>query len=133
MPGASAEPQPGSLSSPSLDPAALRNLAGLEQAGSDLVDRVVQMYLSSSTSLAAEIRAGAEAEDPERVAAAAHTLKSSSAQVGAMKLSSLCKEIEARGRGGFGEGVANLVDEVESELESVREGLAALSFGVRDV
>jgi HPt (histidine-containing phosphotransfer) domain-containing protein len=118
---------------PSLDPAVLRNLAAQVQNGTDLLNRIVATYVSSSTKLAAELRAGAAAEDPERMAMAAHTLKSSSAQVGAMKLSSLCKEIEARGRGGSVQGVTELLDQVFSELESVHEGLAVLSFGVRDV
>ncbi len=118
---------------PSLDPAALQNLAAQAQNGTDLLSRIVATYVSSSTELAAELRAGAAAEDPKRMAMAAHTLKSSSAQVGAMKLSSLCKEIEARGRGGSVQGVTELLDQVFSELESVHEGLAVLSFGVRDV
>ncbi len=118
---------------PSLDPAALRNLAAQVENGTDLLNRIVATYASSSTKLAAELRAGAAAEDPKRLAMAAHTLKSSSAQVGAMKLSSLCKEIEARGRGGSVRGVTELLDQVFSELESVHEGLAVLSFGVRDV
>ena len=127
-------PQAAPASPASLDPAALRSLAGLEQKGdADLLNRVVEAYLSSSTKLADEARAGAAAEDPKRMAAAAHTLRSSSAQIGAMKLSSLCKEIEARGRSGSVEGVAKLLDEVSSELASVHEGLAAESFGARDV
>ena len=129
-----AAPQAGPASAASLDPAALESLAGLEQAGNpDLVARVVEAYLSSSSKLAAEVRAGAAAGDPKRMAAAAHTLKSSSAQVGAMKLSMLCKEIEALGRSGSVDGVAKLVDEASGELESVHEGLAAQSFGANDV
>ena len=128
------QPQTDPASPPSLDPAALESLAQLEQEGAaDLRNRVVEVYLSTSTKLAAELRKGATAEDPTRMATAAHTLKSSSAQVGAMKLSSLCKEIEALGRSGSVEGVAQLVDEVSRELESVHEGLAAQSFGARDV
>ncbi len=38
---------------------------------------------------------GVEEHDLDQVALAAHTLKSSSAMVGAMDLSRLCKEIEA--------------------------------------
>jgi two-component system sensor histidine kinase/response regulator len=117
----------------SLDPAALQKLAELEpDRETDLVNRVVEAYLSSSTQIAAEVVAGAAAGDLERMAAAAHKLKSSSAQVGAMKLSSLCKEVEAAGRAGSVEGLTALVDQISDELESVHEGLAAQSFGARD-
>ncbi len=67
------------------------------------------------------------------MAAAAHTLKSSSAQVGAVKLSALSKEIESRGRAGSLDGARALLDELLLELESVHEELAAAAFGARDV
>jgi signal transduction histidine kinase/CheY-like chemotaxis protein/HPt (histidine-containing phosphotransfer) domain-containing protein len=119
---------------PSVDPAALKTLADLEPNGNiDLLERVVNAYLSSSTQLAAQIRDSLVAEDPKSMAAAAHTLKSSSAQVGAMKASYLAKEIESRGRSGSVDEARELVDELSRELGSVHEELAAARFGARDV
>jgi HPt (histidine-containing phosphotransfer) domain-containing protein len=63
------------------------------------------------------------------MARAAHTLKSSSAQLGAAKLSALCKEIEARGRAQSSEGIAELLREFDAELEVAREALAAEQLG----
>jgi HPt (histidine-containing phosphotransfer) domain-containing protein len=67
------------------------------------------------------------------MAAAAHTLKSSSAQVGALRLSALSKEIESLGRAGSVDGARELLGELMPELESVHEELAAARFGARDV
>ncbi len=113
------------------DPAALRRLAKLGK-GDEFVSRVVDRYLSSSTKLLAALRDAVGASDPEAVTAAAHPLKSSSAQIGAVRLSALCKELEALARSGSLEGAAKLCDEIAAEHESTCERLAAEGFGARD-
>jgi signal transduction histidine kinase/CheY-like chemotaxis protein/HPt (histidine-containing phosphotransfer) domain-containing protein len=118
-------------SDPRFDPAVLRRLADLGQSDA-FVTRVVDKYLSSSAELLAALRDGVAASDPEAARAAAHTLKSSSAQIGAVRLSALCKELEALGRSGSMEGVAELFDEIAGEHESTCERLAAEGFGARD-
>jgi CheY-like chemotaxis protein/HPt (histidine-containing phosphotransfer) domain-containing protein len=123
-------PTPGA----SVDPTALRRLAGTRRGGgSELVAKVVDTYLESSQQLLSTIRDATAAGDPAAFAAAAHTLKSSSAQVGAMQLSNLSKEMETLGREGSCEGASELLERIETEYESVREGLAAEEFGARDV
>jgi two-component system sensor histidine kinase/response regulator len=92
----------------------------------------VNTFLASSQKLLSAIRDSVEADDPKALVSAAHTLKSSSAQVGAQALSNLCKELEALGRGGSCEGARELVNRISEESESVQEGLAAENFGVRD-
>jgi len=120
-------------SEPSVDLTALNSLPGVEEGGrSDLLERVVTAYRSSSTRLSAQLCDALEEADPNAMADAAHTLKSSSAQVGALKLTALAKEIEARGRSGSLEGAKELVDELMIELESVHEELAVARFGARD-
>ncbi|MBW1689088.1 MAG: response regulator, partial [Deltaproteobacteria bacterium] len=118
-------------SDPRFDPAVLRRLADLGQ-GDEFVSRVVDKYLSSSAGLLAALRDAVAASDPKAVAAAAHPLKSSSAQIGAVRLSALCKEFEALGRSGSMEGAQELFDEIAGEHESTCERLAAERFGARD-
>jgi len=113
------------------DPAELRTLANVGQ-GDEFVSRVVDKYLSSSAGLLDALRCAVRASDPKAVTAAAHTLKSSSAQIGAVRLAALCKELEALGRNGSIEGAADLSDEIAGEHESVCERLAAEGFGARD-
>ena len=115
-----------------LEQKVLDDLRALEsETGADLLNQVIGAYLGSSGELARALREGVEAGDAAAMARAAHTLKSSSAQVGARKLAALCKEMEARGRAGDLEDAATLCAELESELETVQEALAAEQLGAR--
>ncbi|MCB1768060.1 MAG: Hpt domain-containing protein, partial [Candidatus Competibacteraceae bacterium] len=55
----------------------------------------------------------------------AHSLKSSSANLGATQLAACCKELEQRGRDWCLEGVAALLAEVDGHYGRVREALIA--------
>ena len=111
----------------SFDPAVLEALAATQpgEEGPALVARVVGLFVKSSSDLHESMQAGLDADDAEKVASAAHTLKSSSAQVGAHLLSSLCKQIEATARAGSLSGVAESLEELASEIPAVHEKLAA--------
>ena len=125
-PPRSALAEPGA----SVDSTTLRRLASTREGdGSELVASVVGNYLVSSQELLSTMRDAAEAGAPEALAGAAHSLGSSSAHVGAMGLSSLCKETEALCRGDSVEGTRELVDRIAGELESVHEELVAEGFG----
>jgi signal transduction histidine kinase/CheY-like chemotaxis protein len=109
-----------------VDARTLDELRGLEE-GSDskLLERVIEAFLESSSALARSLHEASATGDLPAMTTAAHTLKSSSAQVGAKRLSALCKEIEARARADSSDGVAELLDEFASELEAAQEELAA--------
>jgi signal transduction histidine kinase/DNA-binding response OmpR family regulator len=124
--GSTAEP-----SARAIDPAALERVRALEEtAGSGLLARTVATYVESSSGLASQARDALQAGDAKSLARAAHTLKSSSAQLGALRLSSLCKELEARARAGSIEDCEALMTEISTELEDVHEALAVEEFGV---
>jgi two-component system sensor histidine kinase/response regulator len=55
----------------------------------------------------------------------AHSLKSSSATLGALRLSALCKEVEALGRANALEGITTLWGKLEAEHVLVQEALTA--------
>jgi two-component system sensor histidine kinase/response regulator len=125
-----AEPKKGSSR---LNPAALDQLRELEARGKrGLVSRIVQTYLKSSDELASSLRAALDEENAEALARAAHTLKSSSAQMGAEHLATLCKELEALAKAGSLENVAGLVAQISEEFADIREALAIEGLGVRD-
>jgi CheY-like chemotaxis protein/HPt (histidine-containing phosphotransfer) domain-containing protein len=114
-----------------LDAARLDELRALEAAsGKDLLSSVIQAFFESSMHLARTIHEAFEADDLTKMGRSAHTLKSSSAQLGATKLSALCKELEARGLAGQAEGVPALLAELDTELEEVLESLTAVTSGV---
>jgi HPt (histidine-containing phosphotransfer) domain-containing protein len=63
------------------------------------------------------------------VARAAHQLKSSSAQVGAARLSAVSKELAAHAREGSLAEVTALLESFEREFEATCEALASEEFG----
>ena len=87
---------PGAEGHDVLDPEALERLAELDPTGKNrLVERVFQAFESSTQRLMPQLHAALSAGDHAGVRHVAHTLKSSSASIGAIKLSQLCAEIES--------------------------------------
>ncbi|WP_345793287.1 response regulator [Thauera sp. JM12B12] len=68
--------------------------------GLALASRVMKVYLESSNEVARQIEAALDSGDAEGLRRAAHSLKSSSANVGAMSLAGLLKELEGLGKDG---------------------------------
>ncbi len=103
-----------------LDPAALDALAAAtpNDPGS-LVKKVIGLYLEHAPGLVTGIRRALEDGDCDAAREAAHSLKSSSANVGAMTLSSQCKALEMAAReGAVGEPDA-VADEIDEEFAAV--------------
>ena len=99
---------------------AIRDLAGDTP---DLLEQIVQLYLESAPSLLAQIEAGLAAADLDSVGNAAHSLKSSSANLGAIELSRMCGKLEAAARAGaIGADVPSL-SAIEAEYQQVRAAL----------
>ena len=103
--------------------AELESLPGAAESG--LVARVIALYLETSYPVGAVIRGAVDAGDAAGIASAAHRLKSSSHEVGAIRLAELCKELEALGRAEDLDQVDALAGRVETELERVYESLSA--------
>jgi len=80
---------------PVLDPESVQELRRIgAETGGGWVDKVLEMYAGSATLLMSTIVAAIDSNDADGAAMAAHSLKSSSANVGALALSSLCETIE---------------------------------------
>ena len=79
--------------------------------------------------LLARLREAIERADATGVREAAHALKSSSANVGAIRLSSLFKELEALGRSGSVEGAPESVGAIDAEFARVKEALGSCLEG----
>jgi signal transduction histidine kinase/CheY-like chemotaxis protein len=111
---------------PSLDPAALEALRAMQVEGEpDLVEALVALYLEETPGLLATLRQATADGQPDRVRKAAHTLKSSSANLGAARLASLCADLEGRGRRGDLDGIESPLAELETEYQRVTAALAA--------
>lgn len=112
-----------------LDAAALSGLRELDPQGRNgLIGRVVKGFQDSLARLVPQLRSAMQANDNHAIRYVSHTLKSSSASIGALRLSSLCAEIEAAVRSGQTEGLQQRVDAVCAEIESVKPALDQLAL-----
>jgi signal transduction histidine kinase/DNA-binding response OmpR family regulator/HPt (histidine-containing phosphotransfer) domain-containing protein len=94
--------------------------------GEQLLQRVVHAFIDDTPSHLHTLRHAIDAVDTSGMRKAAHSLKSSSANVGAETLASLCKELEHLARTDTTEGAATLLQEAEQEFQSVRHSLSAI-------
>jgi HPt (histidine-containing phosphotransfer) domain-containing protein len=116
--------QPPALASV-LDPASLQRLHELDPEGANrVVERVLRAFETSLTRLLPQSSQALAQGDHEMLRHVAHTLKSSSASVGALELSRCCSEIENRLRqmqfDGLAERLARLNAEGGRVLAAVR-------------
>ncbi len=103
-----------------LDPHALSNLAQLDPTGANrLVQRVLTTYRSSMARLLAQFSHARAQQDLAALKLVSHTLKSSSASVGAVQLSALCAEAERHLRDGETAGLDALLDQLLLEAQRV--------------
>ena len=103
----------------------LRELA--DEDTPDFFTDLIESYVDDAARLGRELHQAIAADDVELVARTAHTLKSSSGNVGAGKLASLCSAIEAQARGHNNlDSVAEKAEKVAAELKVVLTYLSTL-------
>jgi CheY-like chemotaxis protein/HPt (histidine-containing phosphotransfer) domain-containing protein len=113
-------PEPRPRPAEVLDTAALDRIRALQRSdGPALLRKVIDLYLADSRELLDSLRLAASTADAPGLQRAAHTLKSSSANVGAMGLAERCKELETAARNGAIAGAGEIVHVIESEHRSV--------------
>ena len=106
---------------------ALESLRALERQGSPgVVRRSVAFYLEDAPPLLRTIRDAVGRADADALRRAAHSLKSSSANLGAVRLARLCQELEQIGATGSVDGVAaTLAADTTVEFDKVSSTLQA--------
>lgn len=110
-----------------LDPQVLDGLATLDPGGKGrLVQRVLSTYQSSLARLGQQVSDASSAGDPAAIRMAAHTLKSSSASVGALVLSALCARVEQAARDGLEAELPGLVGQLLVEIARVQVAVQQL-------
>jgi CheY-like chemotaxis protein len=109
-----------------LDREVLEQLTALQTSERpNLVAQVINLYLVESPKLIEKLKQAAGASDATEIANTAHTLKSSSANLGATGLTRLCGDIEASARAAATQEASKLVEKVETEFGCVQAALAA--------
>ena len=90
-----------SVDSPAIDPQVLQNLREYDDEDDPFVNILIQDYLADTPQKIAQIQRAIKTQDIQGLKEVSHTLKSSSAQLGAITFSELCKELEYMGRVGM--------------------------------
>ena len=109
------------------DAEALRRLRELDPRGDNrLFERVGKAFETSVGRLLPQLEDAFNVNDTAAIVHVAHTLKSSSASIGALKLSQLCAEIETMIRRQTGEDLSDRIREIPAETERVLAGLRLL-------
>ena len=108
---------------PTLDQSAFDHL--LEITGNDLefVDELIDTYLDDASLQLEAMRAAAASGDAAALVRPAHSLKSSSANVGAMALADICRELEAAARTGAVPDATERVADCDQAFADVRSAL----------
>ena len=108
-----------------LDAAALQNLRAMRRPGRpDVLGRIIDLFNSDAPRLLGQLEVAAEASDTAALQLAAHTFKSSCANVGALGLSATCREIEQYARGNDVASALRHIRGIQQELDRVLAALA---------
>jgi PAS domain S-box-containing protein len=113
-----------------LDAATLKYLRELEDADNpDFLGKLIGTYLRDLPVRLEEIRAALAAGDATALRVAAHTLKGSSANMGAKRLQKVSLLMENVGKSGNLAGAADLLADIEREAAAAKAALEAAAAG----
>ncbi|MDX2246399.1 MAG: Hpt domain-containing protein [Bacteroidia bacterium] len=106
-----------------LDDMARASIEELMDGDPELISDLVNTLIASSPDLLKEIEVGIKTGNATQIREAAHALKSSNAQLGALSFSELCAEMEKRGRSGEISDIETLYEKIMEEFERVASAL----------
>ncbi len=116
---------------PFLDPGKIDTIRMLDPEGTaGLLNKIVGLFIEKSADLIGRIQGAVAAGDAEGVFRAAHSLKSSSATIGAVDLADTCRQLETMGRRGALQGADELSRKAESEFHRVCAALDRMREGM---
>ncbi len=115
-----------------LDEAVWESLRELQEAGEpdDLLGELIDLFLTDTPNVCQAVREAIAAGDADGLRRAAHSGKGSSANLGALPLSDLFRELEDLGRSGTTVGGSELMPRVDAELGRVACALELEKAGV---
>lgn len=87
---------------------------------------LVTTFIHDSSSKIETMRSTVLDNDADNLRMAAHGLKGSALNLSAQKLTSLCKQLEDKGKSGCFDNVLQLIDEVELEYKAVTGYLVSI-------
>jgi PAS domain S-box-containing protein len=107
-----------------LDPKVLAELHELlGEEAPEMIMELIELFLNTADPLMAQIRTAVQNEAGDDLYRAAHTLKPSSAHLGAVRFAALCEALETIGRTGQFDRAAEALAEFEAEFGQVKLAL----------
>ena len=106
-----------------LDP---KTLAELKSLMGDNYKTVFQAFIKSAQQCLDDLASAIENNETHKTERASHTLKGSSANIGAVELSSLCAEMVAMARNSVPQGYTEVLQEILAEYDRVKAEIAVL-------
>jgi HPt (histidine-containing phosphotransfer) domain-containing protein len=106
-----------------IDQNVLNELVTSTGGDKEFLKELVDTYLTDSPKLLAQMRDALSANDVDAFRRAAHSLKSTSANFGALTLSARAKELEMMAKAGTLEGAREKMPQVETDYAKVKEEL----------
>ncbi|MBD2186618.1 Hpt domain-containing protein [Pseudanabaena mucicola] len=102
-----------------------------ETIGDDLIfSDLVTVYLSSAEGLLESIKDALSNQDYQKLFLSAHSLKSTSASIGALRLASISRYLEMLGKAEDTQNLPKIVDLIVSEYPKMTAALQALVIGL---
>jgi CheY-like chemotaxis protein len=101
----------------------LNSLRDMMSGDEAAFQQLLNCYLLASPKCIDNIKQSQEIQDAETLWQAAHTLKSSSASVGAMNLAAICQQLEAKGRSRDLANLEEICSQLCQEYELVKKAL----------
>jgi signal transduction histidine kinase/CheY-like chemotaxis protein len=112
------------------EPAAIDQLLSLVSGNRMALSELIRSYLNDTVALLQDLRKALETDNPDLLHRAGHSLKSSSRDFGALRLSAFGKQLDEIGKGNRTSGAAPLVAQAEAEYESLRVTLEQICNGL---
>ncbi len=89
----------------------------------NLIHRVIDIFVNEATGKIQEMDDAYQAKDMEKIAFVAHALKSSSGNLGALRLSGVCEQLELKGKTGDFDGITEVMPTFKIEYQKAQDVL----------
>ncbi|MCD6581286.1 MAG: response regulator [Desulfuromusa sp.] len=107
-----------------IDQKALENIRALQSEGAeDILTRIITLFLDDTPKQLEQLHQALLDKDANTIRSIAHSLKSSSASLGALKMSALLKDLEEKGRTNSQVGAPELFVQAQNEFQKTIEPL----------
>jgi signal transduction histidine kinase/CheY-like chemotaxis protein len=113
-----------------IDKKMIDQITALQKPGKpSILEKVVDNYLESFSSHSENLSQAVSANDIDRMLSIAHSLKSSSATLGATSLADLFREVEQLARRRTTDGAAEFLEKIEAQFVDVKNALSYIKSG----